>query len=63
VRVRAHPLTPEQGAPRDLAAWRAHHYRLQQRQPARGLQRRFRRQPEAYLAALEDRLVKLSLPL
>jgi hypothetical protein len=56
------PFTPERLAPRDLAAWRAQHHPLQQRHHARRLQRRFRRQPEAYLAALEERLVKLSLP-
>jgi hypothetical protein len=56
------PMTPEQLAPRDLAAWRAQRRCLARRQHARVLQRRFRRHPEAYLAALEERLVKLSLP-
>lgn len=57
-----YPLTPEQLAPRDTEAWRAQRQRLACRQHARVLQRRFRRQPDAYLAALEERLVKLSLP-
>ena len=56
------PLTPEQLAPSDLGAWRAQRRRLELRQRARVLQRCFRRQPEEYLAALEERLVKLSLP-
>jgi hypothetical protein len=56
------PLTPEQLAPTDLEAWRAQRRRLQNRHQARVLQRRFRRQPDEYLAALEERLIKLSLP-
>jgi hypothetical protein len=56
------PPTPEQLAPRDLDAWRAQRHRLKRCQHARVLQRRFRHQPDAYLAALEERLVKLSLP-
>ena len=58
----AAPLTPERWAPRAPDAWRAQHQRRACRQPARVLQRRFRRQPEAYLAALADRLVKRGLP-
>jgi hypothetical protein len=56
------PPTPEQLAPRDLDAWRAQRHRLKRCQHARALQRRFRRQPDVYLASLEERLVKLSLP-
>jgi hypothetical protein len=56
------PPTPEQLAPRDLDAWRTQRHRLKHCQHARVLQCRFRRQPDAYLAALEERLVKLSLP-
>jgi hypothetical protein len=56
------PLTPEQLAPTDLEAWRVQRRRLQNRHQARVLQRRFRRQPDGYLAALEERLIKLSLP-
>jgi hypothetical protein len=56
------PLTPEQLAPTDLEAWRVQRRRLQNRHQARVLQRRFRRQPDEYLAALEERLIKLSLP-
>jgi hypothetical protein len=56
------PLTPEQLVPTDLQAWQAQRRCLQQRRQARVLQRRFRRQPDEYLAALEERLIKLSLP-
>lgn len=56
------PLTPEQLAPTDLEAWRAQRRRLQRPHQARVLQRRFRRQPDEYLAALENRLITLSLP-
>ena len=56
------PLTPEQWVLQDPEAWRAQRRRRARPQHARVLQRRFRRQPDAYLAALEERLVKLSLP-
>lgn len=56
------PLTPEQLVPTDLQAWQAQRRCLQQRRQARVLQRRFRRQPDEYLATLEERLIKLSLP-
>jgi hypothetical protein len=56
------PLTPEQLVPTDLQAWQAQRRCLQQRRQAWILQRRFRRQPDEYLAALEERLIKLSLP-
>ena len=48
--------------PSDLAAWRALRRQLATRQAARCAQRRFRRDPDAYLAALEEALFKLSLP-
>jgi len=48
--------------PSDLAAWRALRRQLAARQAARCAQRRFRRDPDAYLAALEEALFKLSLP-
>jgi len=56
------PLTPTQLAPTDLEAGRVQRRRLHNRHQARVLQRRFRRQPDEYLAALEERLIKLSLP-
>ena len=48
--------------PRDLARWRRLRRELAQREQARRSLRRFRRDPTAYLQALEDQLLKLSLP-
>ena len=56
------PLTPLQLSQVDLVAWREERRQLKQFRQARVLQRRFRQHPEPYLAALEERLVKLSLP-
>jgi hypothetical protein len=46
----------------DLPAWRALRQQLQTRQEARRAQRRFRHDPDAYLATLEDALCRASLP-
>lgn len=46
----------------DLDRWRDLRRSLDLRQEARRQQGRFRKDPAAYLAALEDRLLKLSLP-
>jgi len=68
VRVVAAVVTREQPfdevalRPADLAAWRALRRQLATRQAARCAQRRFRRDPDGYLAALEEALFKLSLP-
>ncbi len=43
--------------PRDVAAWRALRARLETRHARRRAARRFRRDPAAYLAALEARLL------
>ena len=48
--------------PTDLPAWRALRQQLQTRQEARRAQRRFRQDPDGYLAALEDALFRASLP-
>jgi hypothetical protein len=56
------PVTPQQLALVDPVAWREERRQLDKLRQARVLQRRFRRHPEPYLAALEERLVKLSLP-
>jgi hypothetical protein len=48
--------------PADLAAWQALRQHLATRQAARCAQRRFRRDPDGYLAALEAALSKSSLP-
>ena len=49
--------------PRDLAAWRAVRARVDARHAWRRAARRFRRDPAAYLAALEARLLHQGLPL
>jgi hypothetical protein len=46
----------------DVGAWRALREELETRQEARRRQLRFRRDPQAYLRSLEERLLKLSLP-
>jgi len=56
------PLTPIQLGQVDPAVWRQERRRLDKLRQARVLQRRFRQHPERYLAELEERLVKLSLP-
>lgn len=46
----------------DVQAWRSLRQQLQYRHEARRLQLRFRRDPDAYLATLEQRLITPSLP-
>lgn len=48
--------------PPDLACWWQLRRQLTARQAARGAQRRFRRDPDAYLTALEQRLSQPALP-
>ncbi len=48
--------------PTDLGAWRTLRADLEARQEGRRQQLRFRRDPETYLRALEERLLKPSLP-
>lgn len=48
--------------PTDYAAWLELRERVAYRQEARRVQLRFRRQPEAYLATLEEQLLKMKLP-
>ncbi len=48
--------------PADLADWRALRGRLTTRQVARCAQHRFRRDPDAYLTALEQQLSQPALP-
>ncbi len=56
------PPSPAQLGQVDPAVWREERRQLDKLRQARVLQRRFRQHPEPYLAALEERLVKLSLP-
>jgi hypothetical protein len=60
--TRTCPLKGRELAPRDLQAWRALRAGLEQRRSARSLRYRFRRDPAAYLAQLESRLLKRTLP-
>jgi hypothetical protein len=59
---RLHPFSGPELCPTDLTQWRALRSELNQRQEARRMQHRFRKAPESYLAALEEKLSKESLP-
>ncbi len=48
--------------PRDVAAWWTLRHQVEARHHARRAQARFRRDPQAYLATLEEHLVKPALP-
>ena len=48
--------------PSDVAAWRELRQSLERRQATRALGRRFRRDPQAYLASLEESLINQTLP-
>jgi hypothetical protein len=60
--TRLSPLAPNDLQPTDLAAWRALRQHLDFRHEARRCQLRFRRNPDVYLAALEEQLLKSALP-
>jgi len=62
VASRLHPFSGEELCPTDLTRWRALRSELNQRHEARRMQHRFRKSPESYLAALEDKLSKERLP-
>ena len=68
VRVVAAVATPLEGfgaqqiQPKDLEEWRTLRRTLERRRETRRTQLRFRRRPEAYLARLEEQLLKQSLP-
>jgi hypothetical protein len=53
--TRLAPISAQDLAAVDLVKWRETRARLKQRQNARVLRSRFRRNPAAYLAALEQR--------
>ncbi len=48
--------------PRDLAAWKRQRRQVEERHATRRAQARFRRDPAAYLASLEETLLKPALP-
>ena len=56
------PPTPIQLGEVDPVRWREERRRLGKVRHARVMQRRFRQHPDTYLAALEEQLLKLSLP-
>ena len=58
----AHTFTSAELRPSSLVEWRALRQELNQRQLSRRLQRQFRRDPAAYLAAVERLLHPESLP-
>ena len=58
----ARPFAPEELQLTDTAAWRDLRAHLSYRQEARYAQSRFRKDPDAYLSALETRLLKTRLP-
>lgn len=68
VRVIAVATTPPAGftadalAPRDVRAWRALRAQLDVRHTQRRVQSRFRRDPDAYLRALEQQMLQPALP-
>ncbi len=62
VATRTREVQAEDLRPVDVAAWCALREALDERQEARRRQLRFRRDPEAYLHSLEERLLKPSLP-
>jgi len=62
VATRQRPPSADDLLPLDLAGWRALRRQLAVRHEARRAQRRFRRDPAAYLADLEARLIKPALP-
>jgi hypothetical protein len=60
--TRQQPLSGEQLRPRDLAAWKALRQRVDARHSTRRAQARFRRDPAASLATIEQQLLKPALP-
>jgi hypothetical protein len=60
--TRDHPFSADDLRPRDLTAWKALRRRIEARHEARRVQARFRRNPGAFLATLEARLLKPALP-
>ena len=61
VASQTHCFTAAELASADLRQWQTVRARVEQRRWPRVLGRRFRQNPDAYLQALEERLIKLSL--
>src|SRR5258708_2810614 len=62
VASRLHSFSGVELCPTDLAPWRALRSELNNRHEGRRMQHRFRKSPEKYLAALEEKLIKERLP-
>jgi hypothetical protein len=62
VASRLHPFSGPELCPSDLTRWRALRSELNHRHETRRTQHRFRKSPEGYLAALEEKLIKKRLP-
>jgi hypothetical protein len=62
VASRLHPFSGPELCPTDLTRWRTLRGELNHRHEARRRQYRFRKSPERYLAALEEKLSKERLP-
>jgi len=62
VASRLHPFSGPELCPADLTQWRALQRELNHRHEARRLQHRFRKSPERYLAASEEKLSIKRLP-
>src|SRR5215467_2601641 len=59
---RLHPFSGPELCPTDLTRWRTLRSELNRRHEARRMQYRFRKSPERYLSALEEKLSKERLP-
>lgn len=62
VATRLHAFGAKEIRPADLARWRTLRSTLERRRETRRAQLRFRRDPAAYLANLEEQLLKPALP-
>ncbi len=62
VASRLYPFSGVELCPTDLTRWRTLRSELNNRHEARRTQHRFRKSPERYLAALEEKLIKERLP-
>jgi hypothetical protein len=59
---RLEEIRPEELAPADLQQWRDKREEVRRRRHARAQQRRFRRDPDAFLRELEDKWSQSRLP-
>jgi hypothetical protein len=60
--TRQRPRDAAELRPHDIHAWHALRHQLEYRQEARRVQRRFRQDPDTYLAQLEEQLLSATLP-